>query len=600
MNKNELITFLRNPNDLKESDLAELEQIIEISPYFLSGRMLLAKGSKEIKHPDTRKRISSAAVYSTDRPLLKKYISGKLFFLSKPPEKEEILEQPLQETALKKSEPEKEPNKSQKIEIITTPKTSKPEKENLEAEEKPEEPTQKVSTTKNDDSVEGKPRREPRFDPSATASFKRRWDVKDVSEAASKNTGGEEKSTSKPIFVGKKVDRSKRVRKKSMRDELLNETSPKNKKPEPTNPKPDKKVKEEITIQPTKSVEKTQTDAPKSSPEVVKVNPQVSSGPSPATKPEESKIENISPFQKKTDTTQEKPKATRPRSPETVKSKEVEKPHTPVIIKASTKPTLEIPDVPSEGIDAILEELQRDMESLKSSRSRFVEVQQKIEEDDAVSAALERATSKISNLSPKPEPKASETEVKKIEDLPSSEEAKPADIPPKSEEKKTPKKSIEKENPEEAKGKAKAKKPTSSKKKPIAKKESTSKKTSPKKVSEKKATAKAKSSKTKATKKDEKKDDDKSGKQKIDQNTIIDKFIAETPSIKYQKKSEPVLNKDLSDISTEWNKELASEYLAEIYLHQGNKKRAIEIYTALSLKFPEKKSYFADLISKTK
>ena len=55
---------------------------------------------------------------------------------------------------------------------------------------------------------------------------------------------------------------------------------------------------------------------------------------------------------------------------------------------------------------------------------------------------------------------------------------------------------------------------------------------------------------------------------------------------------------DLAEQSASWDPNLASEYLAEIYLHQGNKKRAIEIYEALSLKYPEKKSYFADLISK--
>ena len=45
-----------------------------------------------------------------------------------------------------------------------------------------------------------------------------------------------------------------------------------------------------------------------------------------------------------------------------------------------------------------------------------------------------------------------------------------------------------------------------------------------------------------------------------------------------------------------WDKNLASEYLAEIYLKQGNKKRAIEIYEVLSLKYPEKSGFFADQI----
>ncbi|NQZ78712.1 MAG: hypothetical protein HRT61_21745, partial [Ekhidna sp.] len=87
----------------------------------------------------------------------------------------------------------------------------------------------------------------------------------------------------------------------------------------------------------------------------------------------------------------------------------------------------------------------------------------------------------------------------------------------------------------------------------------------------------------------------KADKQAADQ--IIDKFINESPSIKYQRSTESK-SQDLSEESGSWDPNLASEYLAEIYLNQGNKKRAIEIYEALSLKYPEKKSYFADLISK--
>jgi hypothetical protein len=590
VNKNELITFLRNPNDLKESDLAELEKILDSSPYFLSGRLLLAKGSKELKHPDTKKRISSAAVYSTDRPLLKKYISGKLFFLSRPPEKEEIEEvlppKPIQE----KIEPEKEAGKSQKIEIITTPKEKSDSSiDRKEVKEKPEELKPKTSQPKEEGTEKETQRREPRFDPSATASFKRRWDT---SESEPKDKAPEDK----PVFAGKKIDRSDRVRKKSMRDELLSDAPP-IKNTEEEIPKAEKLLKaetEEKVIIP-KKVEKIEHDDSKSLPEPAKEKTQVVA-PTSIPKPPESAKEKSTPSPAR-NFASEKSKTSEPAPQRRIQPKE-EEPHTPVIIKATSKPPLEIPDVPSEGIDAILEELQRDLENLKFSRSKFIEVQQKIEEEDAVSAALERATSKI----PKPEPVKKEV-AKEIESISLKEEIKkeekPEESSPKSEEISTEKEAPEKDEKEEAKEKPKTKK-SSTINKPLEKKESSLKKTAAKKVSDKKTTAKPKSTKTKSTKKEEKKDDDKSGKQKIDQNSIIDKFITETPSIKYQKKGEPVQNKDLSDESSEWNKELASEYLAEIYLHQGNKKRAIEIYKALSLKFPNKKSYFADLISKTK
>ena len=81
MNKNELIVFLRDPSKLTSEHLNELEEIIEEEPYFLSAHLLLAKGSKELKDPKTKKRVASAAIYSTDRILLKKYLSSNLFFL---------------------------------------------------------------------------------------------------------------------------------------------------------------------------------------------------------------------------------------------------------------------------------------------------------------------------------------------------------------------------------------------------------------------------------------------------------------------------------------------------------------------------------------
>ena len=88
------------------------------------------------------------------------------------------------------------------------------------------------------------------------------------------------------------------------------------------------------------------------------------------------------------------------------------------------------------------------------------------------------------------------------------------------------------------------------------------------------------------------KDDDDSGGAK----SIIDRFLDENPSIKRKVQSDN--KQDLSEESTHFSKELASETLAQIYADQGNKKRAIKIYETLSLKFPEKKSYFAALIKK--
>ena len=99
-------------------------------------------------------------------------------------------------------------------------------------------------------------------------------------------------------------------------------------------------------------------------------------------------------------------------------------------------------------------------------------------------------------------------------------------------------------------------------------------------------------SKSQDTTKSGGKNDDESG----GVSSIIDKFLEENPSIKRKVLSDK--EKDLSEESTKFQDEIASEYLAEIYTKQGNKLRAIKIYENLSLKFPEKKSYFADLIQK--
>lgn len=57
---------------------------------------------------------------------------------------------------------------------------------------------------------------------------------------------------------------------------------------------------------------------------------------------------------------------------------------------------------------------------------------------------------------------------------------------------------------------------------------------------------------------------------------------------------------NLADSSTKLNENLLSESFAKILAKQGKKAMAKEIYEKLGLKFPEKRSYFADLIEKLK
>jgi tetratricopeptide (TPR) repeat protein len=89
-----------------------------------------------------------------------------------------------------------------------------------------------------------------------------------------------------------------------------------------------------------------------------------------------------------------------------------------------------------------------------------------------------------------------------------------------------------------------------------------------------------------------------------DEEQIIDRFIREQPSIGSvqieAEKSQEEITKDLSERSTKFGDDLASENLAIILLKQGKRDRAIDIYKKLIWKLPQKKAYFAARIEEIK
>ncbi len=75
---------------------------------------------------------------------------------------------------------------------------------------------------------------------------------------------------------------------------------------------------------------------------------------------------------------------------------------------------------------------------------------------------------------------------------------------------------------------------------------------------------------------------------------MIDRFIAQNPKI-VPGESDPS-KVDIKKSLKLDKKELMTETLARVYLEQGKYKKAIQAYKILSLKYPEKSSFFADRI----
>lgn len=97
----------------------------------------------------------------------------------------------------------------------------------------------------------------------------------------------------------------------------------------------------------------------------------------------------------------------------------------------------------------------------------------------------------------------------------------------------------------------------------------------------------------------QRKENDESQPKKLSRKELIDKFIAENPSISRPKAEffNPISVAQNSIIDQE---NIVSETLAKIYEKQGYLDKAISIYEKLCLKYPEKSSSFAAQIERIK
>jgi hypothetical protein len=93
---------------------------------------------------------------------------------------------------------------------------------------------------------------------------------------------------------------------------------------------------------------------------------------------------------------------------------------------------------------------------------------------------------------------------------------------------------------------------------------------------------------------------DKRNQRKQMQSELIDKFIIANPRIEQAREKTILSEEDISKPFVEQEGGFVTETLAKIYVNQGYYSKAIDVYEKLSLKFPEKSSYFAAQIEKVK
>jgi len=169
-----------------------------------------------------------------------------------------------------------------------------------------------------------------------------------------------------------------------------------------------------------------------------------------------------------------------------------------------------------------------------------------------------------------------------------------------------------------AKPKASSSKNTSTTKKSAVAKTKAKKATSAKsKESAKKTSSKKAKNSTEATEKKPKKDEHDiieeitsrkelkiSDAHKKEQLNIINSFIENEPVLTKRIKPDNQTNKqeaeDLSASSTNLSDDVVSETLAKLMIKQGRKQKAIDIYKKLIWKFPQKKTYFVEIIEELK
>ncbi len=74
MNKQQILKILQNKRGLEKGDISEIQDLENKYPYSQMVHVISAIGSRKFKHSEANTKLTTAAVYATDRSLLKKII----------------------------------------------------------------------------------------------------------------------------------------------------------------------------------------------------------------------------------------------------------------------------------------------------------------------------------------------------------------------------------------------------------------------------------------------------------------------------------------------------------------------------------------------
>ena len=143
MTKEQFILFLKDPNHVTEKEVTEIGTIIDRYPYFQAGRFLAAKVAEKFDIGNPSRKLTTAAVYSTNRAILKMYIQrGVNFNTIKSSLESERKKSPQRLTSsINQSKPGKEEKKVRRISVKSVPGAvvSDAEKQKAKAEQRKKE-----------------------------------------------------------------------------------------------------------------------------------------------------------------------------------------------------------------------------------------------------------------------------------------------------------------------------------------------------------------------------------------------------------------------------------------------------------------------------